>query len=80
MCLAWRSDLGLSMGVSNAWRKALVRDGSGEGAWLAFEVGDGRGLGIGWDCWVNTWSGGRRRPGDGVATCSSRMVFSGLVG
>ena len=43
MCLAWtrrgRSDLGLPTGVPNAWRKALVRDGSGEGAWLAFEVG-----------------------------------------
>ena len=84
MCLAWtrrgRSDLGLPTGVPNAWRKALVRDYSGEGALLAFEVGDGMGLGIGWDCWVNTWSGGRRRAGDGVVTCSSKMAFNGWVG
>ena len=49
MCLAWirrgRSDLGLPTGVPNAWRKVLVRDCSGEGASLVFEVGDGMGLG-----------------------------------
>ena len=84
MCLAWtrrgRSDLGLPAGVPNAWRNALVSDCSVEGASLVFEVGDGMGLGIGWDCWVNTWSGGRRRPEDGVACCSSKMAFNGEFG